>query len=80
MWRSWVSDPELIRAAVAAAGLSARQFAEGLMGRDQRTIRRWLLGEIVIPPQARAWLEHWLALSARERHVLRSGLMGWPGR
>lgn len=62
-----MTDPELIRAAIAAGGLSSRRFAEDLMGRDERTIRRWVAGEIAIPPIARAWLERWLALSDATR-------------
>jgi len=62
-----VTDPELIRAAIAAGRLSSRRFAEDLMGRDERTIRRWVAGDIAIPPIARAWLERWLALSDATR-------------
>ena len=58
-----MTDPELIRSAVALSGLSARQFAERLLGRDERTVRRWSSGAIAIPPQARAWLDWWLACS-----------------
>ena len=58
-----MGDPALITAAVAAAELSARQFAERIMGRDERTIRRWTAGEVAIPPHARAFLARWLALS-----------------
>lgn len=64
-------DRDLIAAAVAAGGISSRQFAERLMGRDERTVRRWASGDIAIPAHARAWLERWVALSdlTRERIV-----------
>lgn len=56
-----MTDAEVIRAAVAASGLSTREFAYEIMaGRDERTVRRWLLGE-TMPPKVRAWLEAWLA-------------------
>jgi ribosome-binding protein aMBF1 (putative translation factor) len=62
-----VSDPELIRASIEASGLSARRFAERIMARDERTLRRWSAGDTEIPPVARRWLEDWLALSAAAR-------------
>ena len=62
-----VTDPELISAAIEASALPARRFASRLMGRDERTIRRWATGEIAIPPAARAWLERWLELSDDQR-------------
>jgi len=58
-----MSDPELIKAAVAASGLSARRFAERIMARDERTLRRWSAGDTEIPPIARRWLENWLELT-----------------
>lgn len=66
-----MTDRDLIAAAVTAGGLSSRQFAERVMGRDERTVRRWASGEIAIPATARAWLERWLSLSdlTRERIV-----------
>jgi hypothetical protein len=66
-----VSDPELVQAAIAASGLSARRFAERVLSRDERTVRHWSSGTNAIPPLARAWLERWLALSpaARRRVV-----------
>ena len=66
-----MSDPLLIRAAIdAAGGISSRQFAELILGRDQRTVRAWLAAENVIPPKAREWLEHWVALPKRQRAVV----------
>jgi DNA-binding transcriptional regulator YiaG len=40
-----VTDPELIQAAIDAASLSARRFAVEVLGVDERTVRRWQLGE-----------------------------------
>ena len=54
-----MTDAELLSAAIAKSGLSARQFAMKLMARDERTIRRWLAGN-PIPPMARAWLVAYL--------------------
>ncbi len=66
-----MTDSELVRDAIEASGLSARRFAERIMARDERTIRRWVAGDTEIPPIARRWLEDWTALSnaARERVV-----------
>jgi ribosome-binding protein aMBF1 (putative translation factor) len=62
-----MTDPDLIRAAIEASGLSARRFAERIMARDERTLRRWSAGDTNIPPIARRWLENWLELSAAAR-------------
>jgi hypothetical protein len=62
-----MTDAELISAAITAAGLSARRFAEHIMARDERTVRRWVNGDGLIPPQAREWLAHWLTLSEATR-------------
>ncbi len=48
-----VTDSELIRAAVAASGLSARRFAERVLTRDERTVRRWTSGAQAIPEVVR---------------------------
>lgn len=39
----------LLEAAIAASGLSARQYAMQVLARDERTIRRWLAGDRPIP-------------------------------
>jgi hypothetical protein len=38
------SAAELVEAAIAASGLSTRKWAERVMVRDERTVRRWLAG------------------------------------
>lgn len=73
-----MTDSELIRAAIAAGGLSSRRFAEDLMGRDGRTIRRWITGEISIPPLAKAWLGRWLALPPATQATIREALVQRP--
>jgi len=43
-------DPiDLLRAAIAASGLSARKYAVQVLLRDERTVRRWLAGDRPIP-------------------------------
>jgi hypothetical protein len=51
-----ISDPELIRAAIEASGLSARKYAEMVLVRDERTIRRWVSGKSPIPKIVREML------------------------
>lgn len=69
-WWSAVSDTELIAAAIEASGMSARRFAERVLSRDERTIRRWQAGDIAIPEIARWWLERFLAMSPAMRERL----------
>lgn len=71
-----MADPELIRAAVDASGLSARRFAERVLSRDERTVRYWSSGRTPIPPLARAWLERWLALTDAARGRVVTALAG----
>lgn len=40
-----MTDAEILRAAIEAAGLSARRFALEVLDVDERTVRRWLAGE-----------------------------------
>jgi hypothetical protein len=63
-------DVALILAAVEASGLSARRFAERILSRDERTVRRWSAGDPAIPPVAREWLEAWLALTKKDRATI----------
>jgi hypothetical protein len=46
----------LLRAVIARTGLSNRRFAEQILARDERTIRRWLSGKAVIPKAVLTWL------------------------
>ncbi len=40
-----MTDAELVTAAVAASGLSARVYAVRILKVNERTVRRWLSGE-----------------------------------
>lgn len=40
-----MNDPDLVRAATDAAGLSARRFAVEVLDVDERNMRRWEAGE-----------------------------------
>ncbi len=66
-----MTDVELILSAIEASGLSSRRFAERILSRDERTIRRWSAGQVPIPATPRAWLLNWISLgeAARERVV-----------
>lgn len=47
---------EKLRALIDASGMSARRFAQDVLSRDERTVRRWLSGETEIPESAASWL------------------------
>lgn len=57
-----MTDPELLLAVREATGLSGRKIGTVLLGRAERTVRRWEAGELPIPRVVRARLEHVLAL------------------
>jgi hypothetical protein len=42
---------------IDASGLSIAAFARLVVGRDERTVRRWLSCEIDIPRQAGEWMQ-----------------------
>lgn len=46
-----------LAALIAESGLSAAAFARLVLGRDDRTVRRWQSGETEIPDSAADWLE-----------------------
>lgn len=49
-------DPRAaVSAAVAASGLSVAEWARTVVGRDERTVRRWLAGQ-PIPAQVADWI------------------------
>lgn len=47
----------LLAAAIEKSGLSARDFAEQVVMRDERTVRRWISGDSPIPAVVSEWLE-----------------------
>ena len=55
-----MTDVELLRLAIAKSGLSVRQFARQIVGREDRTIRRWVAGQ-PIPKAAKQWLEQYIS-------------------
>jgi hypothetical protein len=54
------ADRLLLGAAIAKSGLSASKFAEQVMARESRTIRRWLKGESPIPGAAVMFLQRYV--------------------
>jgi hypothetical protein len=58
-----MTDSELIQSAIATSGLSARKYAEMVLLRDERTVRRWVAGKSPIPKVVREML---LAQLAKE--------------
>lgn len=73
----------LLQEAIAASGLSNRQYAEQVLVRDERTIRRWLAGVNPIPAmvvkfiEAEAGREGMEEEGARREAVKRWGECGW---
>jgi hypothetical protein len=47
----------LLRDMIHGSGMSARAFAEKMLLRDERTVRRWLAGDSPIPAPVVRWLE-----------------------
>lgn len=53
-----MSDPvALLKRVIERSGLSNRAWAETVAWRDERTVRRWLSGEIEIPKNVRERLQ-----------------------
>lgn len=46
----------LLSRAIEDTGLSIAAFGRDVVGRDERTVRRWLNGEIEIPQSVHQWL------------------------
>lgn len=51
-----MSAAAVLRRAIAASGMSARQYAVTVLLRDERTVRRWLAGDSPIPEAVVAFL------------------------
>jgi DNA-binding transcriptional regulator YiaG len=62
-------SPEILRAIIEASGLSQVEWARTVVGRDPRTVRRWLAGE-AIPPTTVEWLVHLLAVEVTAQDVV----------
>lgn len=52
-----MTDTELLEEAIQRSGLSARKYAELVLVRDERTVRRWLKGTSPIPKAVREMLQ-----------------------
>lgn len=55
-----MSNVELLETAITKSGLSLRQFAQRVLTRDARTVRRWVSGRKPMPLAAVAWLRNYL--------------------
>ena len=62
-------DDAPLSALIAGSGLSIAEFARVVVGRDERTVRRWLTGEITIPESASAWLSRVVRVDATSGRV-----------
>lgn len=66
---------ELLDRSIRESQLTRTQFAERLLSRDERTVRRWLKDtddkqHAPIPPAVQRWLERWNDLSAGRRQII----------
>jgi len=67
------NQQELIAEAMRKSGLDANKiedrehFAEKIMGRHERTVRRWLKGTTSMEAATEAWLRKWNELSEPTR-------------
>lgn len=57
-----------LRDLIEASGLSASRFARDVVGRDVRTVQRWLAGD-PIPDSAADWLERLDAVRVHAKSV-----------
>jgi hypothetical protein len=48
-----MDDRDRLAAAIPASGYSARRYATAVLGVDERTVRRWLASDTVIPGPVR---------------------------
>lgn len=55
--------PARLRWCLDQVGWSTRHLA-GVLGCDERLVRRWLSGQFTIPPKVGAWLEALAAVHA----------------
>lgn len=62
-------DSAPLSALIAGSGLSIAEFARVVVGRDERTVRRWLTGEIAIPVSASSWLARVVRVDATSGRV-----------
>lgn len=58
-----IADLKTLRRAIYRSGLSARMFATRVIDRDERTVRRWLAGDVPVPPRM---ADHLRAMAAEE--------------
>ena len=63
-----MTDQELLKLAIEKSGLSVRQFARQIVGREDRTIRRWIKGQ-PIPKAAKQWLMDYVELNHSTEQV-----------
>jgi len=67
-----MNDPDLLRAAIATAGLSARRFAADVLDVDERNMRRWLEGERELQGTVRVVCDAILARPALAEELARA--------
>jgi hypothetical protein len=59
--RAEPSPRDLLERALELSGCSLRAFAEDVLARDERTVRRWRSGDAPIPALALRWLRRYVA-------------------
>lgn len=55
-----MGDVELLKAAIEASGMSAREFAVKVLVRDERTVRRWVNRDGEIPKVVADFLREYM--------------------
>ena len=59
----------LLSCAIEDSGLSIAEFARVVVGRDERTVRRWLAREVGIPDSVHQWLDRLADVDVRDGDV-----------
>lgn len=65
------NDAELVTLAIEASGLSLRRFAEYVLLRNERVVRRWRSGELSMPREARSLCEYLVSLTPKRMKLVR---------
>ena len=59
-----------LRSLITTSGMTITRFAQDIAGVEARTVRRWLSGEISIPPAKHEWLSRILQIRSSDKSAI----------